>query len=139
MCSSDLTPQTITVIKRELIEQQGAQTLTEAMRNAPGVGAFFLGENGSTNTGDAIYMRGFDTSSSIFVDGVRDMGSISRDLFNIEQIDVLKGNAGTDSGRSAPTGSINLSSKQANMENATSVNLSVGNEIGSTRLNSSHT
>ncbi|MBR7781340.1 catecholate siderophore receptor Fiu [Undibacterium luofuense] len=121
------TPQTITVIKRELIEQQGAQTLTEAMRNAPGVGAFFLGENGSTNTGDAIYMRGFDTSSSIFVDGVRDMGSISRDLFNIEQIDVLKGNAGTDSGRSAPTGSINLSSKQANMENATSVNLSVGN------------
>lgn len=120
------TPQTISVIKRELIDQQGAVTLTEALRNTPGVGAFFLGENGSTNTGDAIYMRGFDTSSSIYVDGVRDLGSISRDLFNIEQIDVLKGNAGTDSGRSAPTGSINLSSKQATMENATSVNTTVG-------------
>ncbi|WP_428719296.1 catecholate siderophore receptor Fiu [Undibacterium curvum] len=120
------TPQTISVIKRELIDQQGALTLTDALRNTPGVGAFFLGENGSTNTGDAIYMRGFDTSSSIYVDGVRDLGSISRDLFNIEQIDVLKGNAGTDSGRSAPTGSINLSSKQARMDNITSVNATFG-------------
>jgi catecholate siderophore receptor len=112
------TAQTLTVLKKELIEQQGATTLTEALRNTPGVGAFFLGENGSTNTGDAIYMRGFDASSSIYVDGVRDIGSISRDTFNIEQIDVLKGPAGTDNGRSSPTGSINLVSKQPLLENA---------------------
>jgi catecholate siderophore receptor len=112
------TAQTITVIKKELIEQQGAVTLTEALRNTPGVGAFFLGENGSTNTGDAIYMRGFDASGSIYVDGVRDVGSIGRDTFNIEQIDVLKGPAGTDNGRSSPTGSINLVTKQPLMENA---------------------
>lgn len=112
------TPQTITVIKKELIEQQGAVTLAEALRNTPGVGAFFLGENGSTNTGDAIFMRGFDASSSIYVDGVRDMGSISRDTFNIEQIDIVKGPAGTDGGRGSPTGSINLGSKQATLQNA---------------------
>ncbi|MBJ7311595.1 catecholate siderophore receptor Fiu [Rugamonas sp. CCM 8940] len=120
------TPQTITVIKRELIEQQGAVTLTEALRNTPGVGTFFLGENGSTNTGDAVYMRGFDTSGSIYVDGVRDVGAISRDVFNIEQIDVLKGPAGTDSGRSSPTGSINLTSKQATLENAFGSIVTVG-------------
>lgn len=114
------TPQSVTVIKKELIDQQGAVTLTDALRNTPGVGTFFLGENGNTNTGDAIYMRGFDTSSSIYVDGVRDVGSVSRDVFNIEQIDVLKGPAGTDNGRGAPTGSVNLVSKQANMENAVS-------------------
>jgi catecholate siderophore receptor len=112
------TAQTLTVIKKELIEQQGATTLTEALRNTPGVGAFFLGENGSTNTGDAIYMRGFDASGSIYVDGVRDIGSIARDTFNIEQIDVLKGPAGTDNGRSSPTGSINLVTKQPLLENA---------------------
>ena len=112
------TAQTLTVIKKELIEQQGATTLTEALRNTPGVGAFFLGENGSTNTGDAIYMRGFDASGSIYVDGVRDVGSIARDTFNIEQIDVLKGPAGTDNGRSSPTGSINLVTKQPLLENA---------------------
>jgi catecholate siderophore receptor len=111
------TAQSITVIKKELIGQQGAVTLTEALRNTPGVGAFFLGENGSTTTGDAIYMRGFDSSTSIYVDGVRDIGSISRDVFNIDQIDVLKGPAGTDNGRASPTGSVNLVSKQANMEN----------------------
>jgi catecholate siderophore receptor len=112
------TPQTITVIKKELIEQQGAVTLAEALRNTPGVGAFFLGENGNTNTGDAIFMRGFDASSSIYVDGVRDIGSISRDTFNIEQIDIVKGPAGTDGGRGSPTGSINLGSKQATMQDA---------------------
>jgi catecholate siderophore receptor len=120
------TAQTLTVIKKELIEQQGATNLTEALRNTPGVGAFFLGENGSTNTGDAIYMRGFDASSSIYVDGVRDVGSISRDTFNIEQIDVLKGPAGTDNGRSSPTGSINLVSKQPQLENAYSGSATVG-------------
>lgn len=120
------TAQTLTVIKKELIEQQGATTLTEALRNTPGVGAFFLGENGSTNTGDAIYMRGFDASSSIYVDGVRDVGSISRDTFNIEQIDVLKGPAGTDNGRSSPTGSINLVSKQPLQENAYSASITGG-------------
>ena len=120
------TAQSVQVIKKELIEQQGALTLTEALRNTPGVGAFFLGENGNTNTGDAIFMRGFDTSSSIFVDGVRDVGSISRDVFNLEQIDVLKGPAGTDNGRGAPTGSVNLVSKKAQMEDAVSGSATVG-------------
>ncbi|MBG6222491.1 MULTISPECIES: catecholate siderophore receptor Fiu [unclassified Janthinobacterium] len=120
------TAQTIVVIKKELIEQQGALTLTDALRSTPGVGTFFLGENGNTNTGDAVYMRGFDASSSIYVDGVRDVGSISRDVFNIEQIDVLKGPAGTDSGRGSPTGSINLVSKTATMENSFNSLLTAG-------------
>src|SRR5471030_156091 len=120
------TAQSLSVIKKELIEQQGAVTLTEALRNTPGVGAFFLGENGSTNTGDAIYMRGFDASASIYVDGVRDIGSISRDVFNIEQIDVLKGPAGTDNGRSSPTGSINLVSKQPQLQNAYAGSVTAG-------------
>lgn len=120
------TAQTIQVIKKELFEQQGALTLTEALRNTPGVGAFFLGENGNTNTGDAIFMRGFDTSSSIYVDGVRDIGSISRDVFNLEQIDVLKGPAGTDNGRSAPTGSVNLVTKKANMTDLVSAAITGG-------------
>jgi len=122
------TPQTVIAIKRELFEQQGATTLTEALQNTPGVGTFFLGENGNTNTGDAIYMRGFDTSGSLFVDGIRDIGSISRDVFNIEQIDVLKGPAGTDTGRGAPTGSINLNTKQPLSRNMANATLTAGNE-----------
>jgi catecholate siderophore receptor len=106
------TTQTIQVIPSDLFNDQGATTLTEALRNSAGVGTFYTGENGNTTTGDAVYMRGFDTQSSIFVDGVRDLGSISRDIFNIEQIEITKGPAGTDNGRTAPSGAINLVTKQ---------------------------
>ncbi len=120
------TPQTITVINEQIIREQGATTLTEALRNSPGVGTFNLGENGSTNTGDAIYMRGTDASGSIFVDGIRDIGSISRDMFNIEQVEVLKGAAGADIGRGSATGSINLSTKQPKLEDAFSASAGFG-------------
>ena len=120
------TPQTIEVIGKELLQQQGATTLTEALRNSPGVGTFYAGENGNTTSGDAVYMRGFDTSSSIFVDGARDVGSIARDLFNIEQVEVVKGPAGTDTGRSAPTGAINMVSKQAGLRESASGSISAG-------------
>lgn len=122
------TPQTIEVISKELFNQQGATTLTEALRNSAGVGTFYAGENGNTTTGDAVYMRGFDTSSSIYVDGARDLGSVSRDLFNIDQVEVVKGPAGTDTGRSAPTGAINMVSKQAKLGEAVSGAVSAGSE-----------
>ncbi|SEL76961.1 catecholate siderophore receptor [Pseudoxanthomonas sp. GM95] len=122
------TPQTIQVITSDLFNQQGATTLTEALRNTPGVGAFYAGENGNTSTGDTIYMRGFDSSSSIFIDGVRDLGSISRDLFNIDQVEVEKGPAGTDNGRSAPSGAINMVSKRASLREAISGTVSGGDE-----------
>jgi len=120
------TPQTINVIGKEIIQQQGATTLTEALRNSPGVGTFYVGENGATSTGDAIYMRGFDTSGSIFVDGVRDLGSVSRDVFNIEQVEVTKGPDGTEYGRTAPTGAVNMVSKQPGLTDRVSTSLSYG-------------
>ncbi|GAB3056920.1 catecholate siderophore receptor Fiu [Stenotrophomonas tumulicola] len=122
------TPQTIQVITSDLFNQQGATTLTEALRNSPGVGTFYVGENGNTATGDSLYMRGFDTSSSLFVDGVRDLGSISRDVFNTDQVEITKGPAGTDNGRSAPTGAINMVSKQANLHDAVAASASLGSD-----------
>jgi catecholate siderophore receptor len=120
------TPQTVQVIPEALMREQGATTLTEALRNTPGAGAFYLGENGSTSTGDSIYLRGFDASGSIFVDGIRDLGTISRDVFNIDQIEVVKGPSGTDIGRSSPTGYINLITKKPTLENSFTGSLSYG-------------
>ena len=76
----------------------------------PGV-TFLLGENGNTATGDSIFMRGFDTQGSIFIDGIRDLGSVTRDTFNTEQVEIAKGPAGPDYGRSAASGYVNLASK----------------------------
>ena len=117
------TTRTVNVIGADLFTEQGATTLTDVLRNSPGVGTFYVGENGNTATGDTIYMRGFDSSSSIYVDGVRDLGSISRDVFNTQQVEVTKGPAGSDYGRSAPTGSINLASKRAGLSDANSASV----------------
>lgn len=118
-------PQTIVVVKKELFQQQAATSLSETLRNTPGI-TMLMGENGNTATGDSIFMRGFDTQGSIFVDGIRDLGAISRDTFNTEQVEIAKGPAGVDNGRGAASGYVNMSSKMASLENAGSGNLSVG-------------
>lgn len=120
------TTRTVQVIGEDLFNEQGATTLSEALRNSAGVGTFYAGENGNTSTGDAVFMRGFDAASSIFVDGVRDLGSVSRDVFNLSQVEVIKGPAGTDFGRTAPAGAINLVTKHAEARDELSATLTLG-------------
>ena len=119
------TPQTIAVISDEVLLQQGATTLSQALRNTPGV-TFLLGENGNTATGDSIFMRGFDTQGSIFIDGIRDLGSVSRDTFNTEQVEIAKGPAGPDYGRGAASGYVNLVSKVPTVDSFTRGTASYG-------------
>lgn len=127
------TPQTITVIKKELLQQQAATSLSEALRNTPGV-TMQLGENGSTQTGDSINLRGFDSSQSIFVDGIRDLGAVSRDVFNIDQVEVVKGPSGSDIGRGASSAYINLVSKQADAAGAFATGSLIGGTADRKRL-----
>jgi len=120
------TTRTVTVVPQQVMHDQGVTNLSDALKNVPGVGAFFAGENGSSSTGDAVYMRGADSSNSIYIDGVRDIGSVTRDTFNTEQVEVIKGPSGTDYGRSAPTGSINMISKQPHLDTGLDASASVG-------------
>jgi len=118
------TTQTIAVIRKEVIQEQGASSIVEALRNTPGI-TLQMGENGNTSAGDTFQMRGFSTQSSIFVDGVRDLGPVSRDSFNIEQIEVAKGPAGADIGRGAASGYINLVTKTAQADSFTTGTASI--------------
>jgi catecholate siderophore receptor len=104
------TPQTISVIKKEVIQEQGLSSVVEALRNTPGI-TMQLGENGNTSAGDTIQMRGQSVEGSIFIDGIRDIGAVTRDTFNIDQLEVVKGPAGADIGRAAGAGYINLVTK----------------------------
>ncbi|RMW98975.1 catecholate siderophore receptor Fiu [Allofranklinella schreckenbergeri] len=119
------TPQTVSVIRREVIQEQGARTLQEALRNTPGV-TLLLGEGGHSNTKDNIFMRGFDTSGNLFVDGVRSSGSDVRDTFNMEQIEVIKGASGSEFGRGAPSGSVNIATKAPFAQDYSEVRASAG-------------
>lgn len=122
------TTQTVQVVTEQLMKDQQATTLTEAMRNVAGAGTFYAGENGNTATGDTIYLRGFDTSNSIYVDGIRDISSATRDMFNTEAVEVIKGPSGSDYGRSAPSGSINLVSKQPRLEDSFDASIGLGTD-----------
>jgi catecholate siderophore receptor len=104
--------QTIAVIPRAVMEEQGATTLSEALRNVPGI-TLQAGEGGgSSNTaGDMFNMRGFNASNSLFVDGVRDDGLIARDVFNLEQVEVFLGPTGSDIGRGTAAGYVNMTTK----------------------------
>lgn len=121
------TPQTIQVIPQSLIAEQGATTLTEALRSVPGI-TIQAGEGGgaSSTTGDMFTMRGFDAQNSLFVDGVRDDGLLSRDVFNLEQIEVFSGPTGSDVGRTNAAGYINMSTKRPGLQGIRSGSVAYG-------------
>ena len=102
-------PQTVNVITAAVMEQQGATTLREVLRNVPGI-TFQAGEGG-VPAGDQLTIRGFSARTDIFVDGVRDFGGYTRDSFNLEQVEVVKGPSSGISGRGSTGGSINQVSK----------------------------
>lgn len=119
-------PQTITVIPKEVIEEQGATTLRDVLRNVPGI-TVTAGEGGAP-AGDNLTVRGFSARNDVFVDGVRDLGPQSRDPFNLEQVEVVKGPASTYTGRGSTGGSINLVSKLPSIRPAYGFTLDLGTD-----------
>lgn len=103
-------PQTVSVIPQAVMQEQGATTLRDVLRNVPGI-SLQAGEGGGGLPGDNLSVRGFTARSDIFIDGVRDTGAYSRDPFNLEQVEVAKGPASANSGRGSTGGSINLVTK----------------------------
>ena len=119
------TPQTISVVSSDIFNAQGATNLSEVLRNTPGI-TFAAGEGGNVASGDSFFMRGFDTSNSIFIDGVRDTGGYSRDTYNIEQVEIAKGPAGADTGRGGSSGYVNLATKTPRIKASQSGQFALG-------------
>lgn len=120
------TPQTVTVIPKEVIREQNATTLSDVLRNVPGI-TMAAGEGG-VPPGDNLSIRGFSARTDLNVDGIRDFGGYSRDTFNIEQVEVAKGPASTNSGRGSTGGSVNLASKVPHLGSNTSIMLGAGTD-----------
>jgi catecholate siderophore receptor len=116
-------PQSISIIPREIIEQQAATTLNDVLRNVSGI-SMATGEGGGGPAGDNLTLRGFGARNDIFVDGIRDFASYTRDTFNVEQVEAVKGPASAQTGRGSTGGYINLFSKQPKL--GTFVNGTVG-------------
>ncbi len=118
------TPKSITVISQDLIQSTGSASLVDALRTVPGI-TFGAGEGGNP-VGDRPFLRGYDAQSSTFVDGLRDIGAQSREVFNIENIEVVKGASGSYAGRGGAGGGIYINNKAPTRTDAISGQVALG-------------
>ncbi|MBR7681286.1 TonB-dependent receptor [Acinetobacter nosocomialis] len=105
------TPKSVSVISKQLIEDTKVTTLSDALRTVPGI-TLGAGEGGNPN-GDRPFIRGYNSESSMYVDGVRNATSQNREMFAVEQVEVTKGSSSALSGAGGSGGSINLITKVA--------------------------
>ncbi|MDB6004047.1 MAG: iron transport outer rane receptor [Prosthecobacter sp.] len=117
-------PQTITVIPKAVIEDRGAFSLRDVLKNTPGI-SMQAGEGGNVS-GDNLSIRGFSARSDIYLDGLRDYAAYNRDPFNTEQVEITKGPSSSTVGRGSTGGSINTVSKMANLTDSVSTTVSAG-------------
>jgi catecholate siderophore receptor len=95
-------PQSVTVVKQELMKDQLMQSMADVVRYVPGVSAH-QGENNR----DDVVIRGNRSSADFFVNGVRDDVQYYRDLYNLERIEALKGPNAMIFGRGGGGGVLN--------------------------------
>jgi catecholate siderophore receptor len=118
------TPQTVTVIPSDVIQSQGAATLRDVLRNVTGI-SIQAGEGG-VPAGDNLSIRGFNARTDMFIDGVRDSGGYTRDPFNVEQVEVVKGPSSSYAGRGSTGGMVNMATKAPHAREARQVSLGMG-------------
>lgn len=119
-------PQTVTVVPKAVIQERGATSLRDVLRNTPGI-SIQAGEGG-VPAGDNMSIRGFSARTDLFVDGVRDFGGYTRDPFNMEQVEVAKGPSSANAGRGSTGGSINMVSKTPTLEQSYQADTGVGTD-----------
>ncbi|QHS11073.1 TonB-dependent siderophore receptor [Sinimarinibacterium sp. NLF-5-8] len=120
------TPRSVTVINQEVLTSTAATSLQDALRNVPGI-TFAAGEGGQP-IADRPIIRGFNSASNLFVDGVRDIGTQNREVFALEAVEVIQGADSVYAGRGSGGGSINLVSKLPTARAMTSGTLMMGSD-----------
>lgn len=109
-------PQSVTVINKSLMQSQGAVSLTDVLRNVPGI---TLGGAEGGQIGNNINLNGFSARTDIYLDGFRDRGQYYRDTFALDAVEVLMGPSSMLFGRGSTGGVINQATKQANLKQST--------------------
>jgi catecholate siderophore receptor len=121
------TPQTVTIITAETVEQQNLLTLRDMLSTVPGI--TFGAAEGGTPPSDQINFRGYSATNDITQDGVRDSAAYSRsDSFNLEQLEVTNGANSVTTGAGSVGGSINIVTKRPLAETRTVVSAGIGTD-----------
>ena len=103
-------PQSLSIITNEQIQNQAFTNFGDILRYTPGL-SISQGEGHR----DAVNIRGQQTTADFFLDGVRDDVQYFRPLYNIEQVEILRGSNALLFGRGGAGGIINRVTKTANI------------------------
>ena len=101
-------PQSVTILTSDLIELQDLTSISGIADYVPGI----IAGQGEGHRDDILF-RGQKSTADFFVDGVRDDVQYYRPLYNVEQVEVLKGANALFFGRGGTGGLINRVSKKA--------------------------
>ncbi|WP_063651783.1 TonB-dependent siderophore receptor [Aliivibrio fischeri] len=123
------TPQGITVLDSEVLEQRSVKSLNEALRYVPGVTTEQKG--GAVTMYDTFNIRGFDVNQSYYdglvlqyLNGWNLQPQI--DPIAIQQIEVFKGPTSVLYGSMPPGGMVNMIAKTPQKEKSTDVKVATG-------------
>ncbi|MEN7531496.1 TonB-dependent siderophore receptor [Cupriavidus sp. DL-D2] len=119
------TPQSITVITRDLMDSQQSQNLSDVLQNSAGVSTNTYGRRGW----DDFIIRGQRASESLFADGllVDTNNRVAQEVFGMERVEVFKGPASVLFGAVQPGGLVNMVTKRPRPELFGELGLTVGN------------
>jgi catecholate siderophore receptor len=120
------TARSVTVVPQQVLKDTAAVSLQDALRTVPGI-TFGAGEGGNPQ-GDRPFIRGFDAQGDTYIDGVRDTGAQTREIFDIESIEVSKGPNSAMGGRGSAGGSLNLVSKMPKANDFTDGSFTYGTD-----------
>jgi catecholate siderophore receptor len=101
-------PQSLSIMNAEEITQRGIVSIGEIIDYTPGV-------NNSQGEGhrDSVVFRGVRSTADFFIDGSRDDVQYYRSLYNIQQVEILRGPNALLFGRGGTGGILNRVSKKA--------------------------
>lgn len=100
-------PQSLSIVTADQIEEQGFSSVADIIQYAPGV-SVSQGEGHR----DAVVFRGVRSTADFFVDGVRDDVQYYRPLYNLEQVEILRGPNALLFGRGGTGGILNRVTKK---------------------------
>ncbi|MCU1790439.1 TonB-dependent receptor [Pectobacterium polaris] len=126
------TPQAVSIITRDQIQEQGATSVRQAVGYTPGV---YNNQIGASNRFDYMVLRGFSDGSldNVYLDGLKMMGdtnshsSLVIDPWFLDSIEVVRGPASVLYGRSSPGGIVALNSRQPSFDRSGQIKLFAGN------------
>ena len=103
------TPQSISVVTRQQMDDQAAQTVSQALRYTPGILSEATGVN---NRVDTIVARGFQPDQ--YLDGLKlyNGGYLAVDPWSLDRVEYVRGPASVLYGQISPGGLINMVSKR---------------------------